>query len=686
MIFRKFQNYLVFLILLNTGLVKAQVPGKEAWHWQFGQNAAIDFSSGTPVSGTCAINTTEGCASMSDPNTGQLLFYTDGTKVWDKNNNQMPNGFGMIGGQGTSTQAALIVPKPGSPTIYYLISADQGGYISPPNQGVNYSVVDMSLNGGFGDVTIKNQSLTAPPTTEKLTAVRHCNGIDYWIITHPFNSNAFNVYLLTAAGINPTPIISNVGTIQSNISGTYGETLGYLKASPNGKKLACAVYQMVFLEIFDFDNSSGIVSNPIKITYPNYENDVYGVAFSADNSKLYTTLEGGGLFQYDLSSNIPSTIISSKTNIPYPNQTRPVGTMQLAIDGKIYLSFDDSMQLSVINNPNKLGLSCNFQLNGPALLSGSKCRSGLPNFIDANNPYPNKTYNTSLCAFPAYVLNGSSGNNNYQWSDGSTAESISINTFGNYWVSFIDSIGCKEVDTFHILQVQPPLINILSDTSQCNNLVMPVTVNAYYPNTTSYVWNDGFSSFVHTIINPGNYWVDFTLNNFCVSRDSFSYIVNNVPFVNLGNDTSFCLGNLSLNAFNPLSTYLWSTGQTTSNIIVTSPNTYSVKVFNQYGCINSDTLIVHPDFHTFDFTLPNIITPNNDGINDFIDFGKYQFSTLQLEIYNRWGKKIFESTNSDCIWKPNEDDGVYFLVANYEINCGVESQKKSFKEFITLVK
>ncbi len=105
---------------------------------------------------------------------------------------------------------------------------------------------------------------------------------------------------------------------------------------------------------------------------------------------------------------------------------------------------------------------------------------------------------------------------------------------------------------------------------------------------------------------------------------------------------------------------MWSTGQTTPGIIVTSPNTYWVKVTNQYGCINSDTLIVHPQLDAFNFVLPNIVTPNNDGINDFIDFGKYQFSSLQIEIYNRWGKKVFESTDPACVWKPTEEDGIYY--------------------------
>jgi len=401
--FKKYFSLLILLLSLN--FAKAQL-GKEAWHWQFGDSCAIDFSSGTPVTSTCAINTNEGCASISDPNTGQLLFYTDGTKAWDKNNNQMPNGFGMIGGQGTSTQAALIIPKPGSSTIYYLISTDQGGYSPGPNQGVHYSIVDMSLNGGLGNVTTKNILLTPPPTTEKLTAIKHCNGVDYWIITHSFNSNSFNVYLLTSAGINATSIVSNTGTIQTHVNGAYlSETIGYLKASPNGKRLALGIQQNIpILELFDFDNSTGQISNPITINYSQY--GAYGIAFSPDNSKIYASIFGtGSLYQYDLSTNIASSIIASQSTIIDSLTSDNIGALQLAPNGKIYVSATGSRNLGVINNPNNLGASCNYQLHGLILPVGTNCIYGLPNFIDANNPtYQTKSHTSSLCSFPSYTI------------------------------------------------------------------------------------------------------------------------------------------------------------------------------------------------------------------------------------------------------------------------------------------
>jgi len=530
------KRYFMFCVfVLNINLAQAQL-GKEAWHWQFGERCALDFSTVNLTVGTDSIFTLEGSASISDSNTGQLLFYTDGTTVWDKNNHRMPNGYGMIAGKGTSTQAALIVPKPGSSNIYYLFSADEGGNccgIAPVNQGIHYSIIDVNLNGGLGDVITKNILLTPPPTTEKLTAVKHCNGIDYWIITHPFNSNAFNVYLLTNAGISAIPVVSNTGTVQNHLSGLNYliETVGYLKASPNGKKIACAVQYMQFLELFDFDNSTGIVSNPIKITDKLLSFYPYGIAFSPDNTKLFLSatdslpnVSTSNLYEYDLSSGTSTGIMNSKIYISYHEfGAIPSGALQLAPNGKIYITTED-INLHVINNPNDTGSSCNYQFLGTPNFNGSTT-FGLPNFIDANQNIPiSSIMDKSLCSFSNYSLSVN-GNKNHQWSTGDTTESLNINSFGNYWVSYLNTNGCKEIDTFHIKKVISPTINILHDTSICSNTSTTININATDTNAVTYLWSDGFMSPIHSIYTAGIYWVDYTLADFCVSRDSFSYTI-----------------------------------------------------------------------------------------------------------------------------------------------------------------
>ena len=91
--------------------------------WYFGQNAGLDFNSGVPVALTDGqLNTLEGCASIAD-NNGDLLFYTDGSIVYNKNHTVMPNCFGLLGNS-SSAQSAIIVKKPGSLTVYYLFTVD----------------------------------------------------------------------------------------------------------------------------------------------------------------------------------------------------------------------------------------------------------------------------------------------------------------------------------------------------------------------------------------------------------------------------------------------------------------------------------------------------------------------------------------------------------------------------------
>lgn len=128
---------LSFLFCLN--LVFSQ---GEANIWYFGQNAGLDFNSGSPVSiNGSQMNTLEGCSTISN-SSGQLLFYTDGVTVWDRNHNIMPNGTGLMGHE-SSTQSSLVIPKPNDPNIYYLFTVSEIN-----SDGLRYSVIDMSLNGG----------------------------------------------------------------------------------------------------------------------------------------------------------------------------------------------------------------------------------------------------------------------------------------------------------------------------------------------------------------------------------------------------------------------------------------------------------------------------------------------------------------------------------------------------------
>lgn len=333
--------------------------------WYFGTNAGVDFNSGTPLALTNGqIPMSEGCTSICD-SSGNLLFYSDGVDVWNKNHTLMPNGSSLKGGY-SMTQSIIAIPKPGSYNLYYLFTVQ-------PIYGIHYSELDMNLNAGLGDINSNKNIQIGNNTVEKLTAVRHQNGIDYWIITHESYSNNFNVYLVNSAGVYLTPVISSVGTSLNSIS-----EAGYLKASPNGELLASALFYMDTVEIFDFNKTTGQITNPRALNGFLYYG-AYGLEFSPSNQFLYVSDANdsiSNLYQYDLTDpNIESTKTLITTLQGY------TGALQLAPNGKIYICVADSLYLSSIENPNGSGLTCNY-LHNSLYMGGQSTFIGLPNYVN----------------------------------------------------------------------------------------------------------------------------------------------------------------------------------------------------------------------------------------------------------------------------------------------------------------
>jgi gliding motility-associated-like protein len=342
-------------------------PQGEASIWYFGQNAGVKFNTNGSLTALTdgQINTIEGCATIANSN-GDLLFYTDGKTVWNKNHQIMPNGTNLLG-HWSSTQSATIVPKPGSPNLFYIFTLD---YEVNPN-GFRYSEVDINLNGGLGDVTSLKNVLIYSPSDEKLAITKHSNGVDYWVVTHGWNNNSFYSYLLTSSGLANVPVISNVGSV---ITGSTENVWGYMKISPDGSKLAVA-HTLINCELMDFDISTGIVSNPLTI-FNNISS--YGVEFSPNSDVLYISVQGlppYKIIQYDLLSN---DIVGS-AQINYYNNIQPIA-LQLGPNGKIYFVEYGKAMLGVINNPDIIGFGCDIQIDAVDL-AGRLCELGLPPFV-----------------------------------------------------------------------------------------------------------------------------------------------------------------------------------------------------------------------------------------------------------------------------------------------------------------
>ena len=352
--------------------------------WYFGDSAAIEFTgSDIPdVLTNSAMYASEGCATMCDAD-GNLLFYTNGMNVWDASHNVMPNGSGLLGGFST-TQAAVIIPKPGSTNNYYIFTLDDVG--GP--DGLRYSEVDMNLNSGKGNVTGTKNIALYDSICEKMTATRHGNGTDYWVVVHEEKSNVFYSYEITSAGVNHTPVTTAVGGVFNFFS--------CMKLSPNGTKLAGIPNSVssAHVQVFDFDNMTGKPSNPMDFTDNKYDG-CYGLEFSPDNTKLYiATAVDGEIYQFDLTDPDPPSAGILIDDSPALN----VNTLQLGPDGKIYIARNRELSLGVINYPNNTGTDC-YYVDEQVFLRGKLSRAGLPN----NITFGNFTTPVELVSFSAHL-------------------------------------------------------------------------------------------------------------------------------------------------------------------------------------------------------------------------------------------------------------------------------------------
>lgn len=389
---------------------------KEGANWFFGIKAGLNFNSGTPVPITKGkLITKEGSAAISD-NNGNLLFYTDGTYVYDRSHELMPNGSGLKGNLST-TQSAIIVPKPGTPLIYYIITVDKPDYSDPPRdpiEGVHYSVVDLSLNSGSGDIVPGQKNvhlLTYDPldakekefkSSEKIAAIAHGDCESFWVVTQ--FTNKFYSFKISSTGIDTNPIISTVPTYvpptipdeEANKTG-----IGYMKFNTEGTRLAVAHSSSTLgggprsgskkngkVLLYEFNDLTGAVTDEKTLLANSYP---YGLEFSPSGRMLYVTANiydnndvflHGEVYQYDLSSqNVPgSQIILNRSN-------STGGALQLAIDGKIYkagrpLGSSYHQSISVIEKPEEQGSDAGFRLNKIDLGPGA-VELGLPQFIQS---------------------------------------------------------------------------------------------------------------------------------------------------------------------------------------------------------------------------------------------------------------------------------------------------------------
>lgn len=527
------KNLLLIILLYSL----SAIGQKEASQWYFGGNCGANFLNNPPSAiAVSSISAIEGCASIADA-AGNLLFYTNGFLIWNKNHQLMPN---TLGGHASSVQSSLIVHKSG--TEYYVFTTGAFGTGS-----FGYSVVDMALAAGLGSVTA-SYTLSAN-VAEKLTATRHCNGADTWVLIHKNGSDAFEAYQAGPSGVSTSPVISNIGPAYTNTFSYVGSA----KFSPNGSKLATSFFIetpseiISSMELYDFNPSNGVLSNFMALS--TFTGSYFYTEFSPDGSKLYSTFREPfsvnthtmKILQWDLCATT-SIAATQATLITY---TSTAGReLQCGIDGKIYFDCPTTSTLPVlgcINSPNLAGAASGPSLNALYLTPGTFGGGSLPNFVTntmRQRPVFSSSASCGNVAFTPVQACAGSGNValSYKWLFGDAASgaantsslvspSHNYSSNGTYSVSLIVNYPCYSDTTVQTITVSAlPSLTVSGKSTICNKESTTLTVTG----AASYTWSSGQQS--NTLaLNPSTttvYTVSASNSNSCQASKTITLTVN----------------------------------------------------------------------------------------------------------------------------------------------------------------
>ncbi|MFC5269533.1 gliding motility-associated C-terminal domain-containing protein [Adhaeribacter terreus] len=678
-----------YCLLLTFGLLTsfyAQAQ-KETDYWYFGSRAGLRFKDDNPL---IDINSKgrarEGCTAISD-SLGNLLFYSAGDTIFTRFHTKMSNGWSLHGHQSAS-QSSVIVQNPYSLNLYYLFTVDALG----GSNGLKYSVIDAGAMFGQGSVLAKNIPLITP-VAEKITAVDHRYSRNAWVIVHGSSTqnDKFYAYRITPTGVDPNPVVSQPANAISH-AGSFpnNNAIGCMKVSPDGRKLALAMQELNLVELYDFDDETGIISNPLRITGLA---KAYGIEFSRDGSKLYVSTQnttGVDIEQFNLEAGSKAAIMASRRTALGTKSIFP-SSLQLARNGKIYAASTETginnRNIKVLNVPDSIAGSKSFSLgnqplNTPTTTPFRTSEQGLPNF------------NQSYLWVPSFLYKNQCSGDVTEFTMKIKRQ---IKTF--YWNfddpdSGADSVSFLPNPTHQF--TKPGTYNVTLTAVLLNNRTRSTTMEVViYPSPDAdlgpeqeicvggkirlngpekmmkYKWSTGSDSASITVRKPGTYWLEVRSQNGCVSHDTITITpLQNAPkFFDKYLFETCPFRDVTIKPIVRGTNHRWNTGSKDSVLVVRREGWYALTM-NIGECIVSDSVQVVFKDCSEDFMVPNIITPNGDGQNETFMIRGTLPGEWHLRIYNRWGTLLYEDKAYRNNWpeKPPVDGTYYYILQKPDTN------------------
>ncbi|MBP7449041.1 MAG: T9SS type A sorting domain-containing protein [Flavobacteriales bacterium] len=557
----------------------------------------VSFNSGEPVGLQQALAPFigyEGVTSISD-RYGNLLLYSDGIVLYNGQHqliaDSLPGGY-------SSAQAALLVQRPGSTTRFYLFMTDDQG--SQNGGDLSYVEVDITANNGAGGLVGEVVTLLGT-STEKLCAVRHCDGVGIWVVGATGTDDRLSSFLVTPDGVQPDPVVSQTFL-------PVGSTLGCLKASPRGTNLALAnyIYQSYSVMLYAFNNATGVVNvlTPLAATTTLQQ---YGVEFSPDGTKLYVTNTDdtygvtNQIFQWDISSGLPGIIYSSKTLVGTSEGRWCLASMQTGPNGRIYVVMNQEPAMAEIRRPNEAGVACTF-VDFAIPLASPTAGFGCSNFVPVADligtpmvigptqvcPGAGNTSYTLGCS-PGEVSVTHAGPNAFLGSTG-TSFTMDLQVAGTDTLFIATTAPCTilQADTF-LIHVGAPQPDLGNDTTICSSASIQLDAG---PGGHTFLWHDTYGERARSFTGPGVYSVTVTGVGDCTGSDTIVVSAfDGEAQLELPDPYLICANSIAyLHAPPGYASYEWSNGSSADSLLwYGGEGTVWLRVVDAQGCTAIDT-------------------------------------------------------------------------------------------------